>query len=109
MDHRMALAQRLLGLISSYTVVPAQAGTHDHRLWNMGPRLRGDDGRSQSDEFPHHLYHALSRSARHSVTPLPPIAVFAGLRPAAEARGGVNGPLLRPDQMPTWQILRSCE
>ena len=25
------------------TVVPAKAGTHDHRLWNMGPRLRGDD------------------------------------------------------------------
>src|SRR5258708_12597529 len=26
------------------TVVPAKAGTHNHRLWNMGPRLRGDDG-----------------------------------------------------------------
>src|SRR5262249_883801 len=26
------------------TVVPAKAGTHDHRLWNMGPRFRGDDG-----------------------------------------------------------------
>jgi hypothetical protein len=25
-------------------VVPANAGTHDHCLWNMGPRLRGDDG-----------------------------------------------------------------
>jgi hypothetical protein len=25
------------------TVVPAQAGTHNHRLWNMGPRFRGDD------------------------------------------------------------------
>src|SRR5437870_8598111 len=25
------------------TVVPAKAGTHDHRLWNMGPRLHGDD------------------------------------------------------------------
>jgi hypothetical protein len=24
-------------------VVPAKAGTHNHRLWNMGPRLRGDD------------------------------------------------------------------
>jgi hypothetical protein len=24
-------------------VVPAQAGTHNHRLWNMGPRFRGDD------------------------------------------------------------------
>src|SRR5215813_13259520 len=30
--------------IGSYAVVPAQAGTHNHRLWNMGPRLRGDDG-----------------------------------------------------------------
>jgi hypothetical protein len=38
------------------SVVPAKAGTHDHRLWNMGPRNgapttqasrgtpRGDDG-----------------------------------------------------------------
>src|SRR5262249_12912314 len=25
------------------SVVPAQAGTHNHRLWNMGPRFRGDD------------------------------------------------------------------
>src|SRR3984893_14312068 len=25
------------------SVVPAKAGTHDHRLWNMGPRLRGGD------------------------------------------------------------------
>ena len=24
-------------------VVPAKAGTHNHRLWNIGPRLRGDD------------------------------------------------------------------
>src|SRR5262252_3976446 len=24
-------------------VVPAKAGTHNHRLWNMGPRLRGAD------------------------------------------------------------------
>src|SRR5262249_57723340 len=24
-------------------VVPAQAGTHNHRSWNMGPRLRGND------------------------------------------------------------------
>src|SRR6516225_4883074 len=24
-------------------VIPAQAGIHDHRLWNMGPRFRGDD------------------------------------------------------------------
>jgi hypothetical protein len=24
------------------TVVPAKAGTH--RLWNMGPRFRGNDG-----------------------------------------------------------------
>jgi hypothetical protein len=31
-------------IIRFYTVVPAKAGTHDHRLWNMGPRLRGDDG-----------------------------------------------------------------
>src|SRR6266566_6052915 len=34
------------------TVVPAQAGTHNHRLWNMGSRFRGNDGnkrrRSQS-------------------------------------------------------------
>src|SRR5215831_12690972 len=30
------------------TVVPAKAGTHDHRLWNMGPRFRGDDD-EQSD------------------------------------------------------------
>src|SRR5262249_44878402 len=30
-------------LHDSLTVVPAQAGTHNHRLWNMGPRLRGDD------------------------------------------------------------------
>jgi hypothetical protein len=25
------------------TVVPAKAGTHDHRLRNIGPRFRGDD------------------------------------------------------------------
>jgi hypothetical protein len=24
-------------------VVPAKAGTHNHGLWNMGPRFRGDD------------------------------------------------------------------
>ena len=41
-------------LISSHTVVPAKAGTHNHRLWNMGPQhkrvyarlrhaMRGDD------------------------------------------------------------------
>src|SRR5262249_18648335 len=24
--------------------VPAKAGTHNHRLWNIGPRFRGDDG-----------------------------------------------------------------
>jgi hypothetical protein len=28
---------------TSPVVVPAQAGTHDHRLWNMDPRFRGDD------------------------------------------------------------------
>jgi len=32
-------------LIGHVTVVPAQAGTHNHRLWNMGPRFRGDDGK----------------------------------------------------------------
>jgi hypothetical protein len=26
-------------------VVPAKAGTHNHRLWNMGPRFRGDYSR----------------------------------------------------------------
>src|SRR5262249_12705446 len=25
-------------------VVPAKAGTHNHRLWNIGPRFRGADG-----------------------------------------------------------------
>jgi hypothetical protein len=25
------------------SVVPAKAGTHNHRLWKMGPRFRGDD------------------------------------------------------------------
>jgi hypothetical protein len=25
------------------SVVPAKAGTHDYRLWNVGPRFRGDD------------------------------------------------------------------
>src|SRR6266404_9421870 len=40
---------------SALSVVPAHSasktrvnallpGTHNHRLWNMGPRLRGDDG-----------------------------------------------------------------
>jgi hypothetical protein len=33
-------------------VVPAKAGTHNHRLWNMGPRLRGDDNVSV-DELDH--------------------------------------------------------
>ncbi len=32
-----------------YAVVPAQAGTHSHRLWNMGPRLRGDDSVSADE------------------------------------------------------------
>jgi hypothetical protein len=30
---------------ASHAVVPAKAGTHNHRLWNMGPRFRGDDSR----------------------------------------------------------------
>jgi hypothetical protein len=29
--------------VTLLAVVPAKAGTHNHRLWNMGPRLRGDD------------------------------------------------------------------
>ena len=29
--------------LSRCSVVPAKAGTHGHRLWNMGPRFRGDD------------------------------------------------------------------
>jgi hypothetical protein len=29
-------------------VVPAQAGTHNHRLWNMGSRLRGNDSASRT-------------------------------------------------------------
>ena len=24
-------------------VIPAKAGIHNHGLWNMGPRFRGDD------------------------------------------------------------------
>src|SRR5262249_45855565 len=32
-------------------VVPAQAGTHNHRLWNMGPRVRGDDSRIRYQTF----------------------------------------------------------
>ena len=39
------LVERQHGYIP-LTVVPAKAGTHNHRLWNMGPRLRGDDGGS---------------------------------------------------------------
>src|SRR5262249_49856676 len=35
--------EREVRRINSYTVVPAKAGTHNHRLWNMGPRFRGDD------------------------------------------------------------------
>jgi hypothetical protein len=27
----------------AFGVVPANEGIHNHRLWNMGPRLRGDD------------------------------------------------------------------
>jgi hypothetical protein len=35
-------------------VVPAKAGTHNHGLWNMGPRLRGDDSnQSEIDEIDH--------------------------------------------------------
>src|SRR6266508_894204 len=30
-------------LIRTSSVVPAQAETHNHRIWNMGPRFRGDD------------------------------------------------------------------
>jgi hypothetical protein len=26
-------------------VVPAKAGTHNRRLWNMDPRVRGDDNK----------------------------------------------------------------
>jgi hypothetical protein len=31
-------------------VVPAKAGTHNHRLWNMGPRFRGDDSMHEHHE-----------------------------------------------------------
>jgi iron(III) transport system permease protein len=42
------LLQRLLAVRAAAAephpaVVPAKAGTHNHGLWNMGPRLRGDD------------------------------------------------------------------
>src|SRR2546430_507805 len=49
-------ARSVEGSTRTATVVPARgtprrlrrgdpvAGTHDHRLWNMGPRVRGDDG-----------------------------------------------------------------
>jgi len=40
------------GLISS--VVPAEAGTHNHRLWNMGPRVCGDDTRPALTGRPPH-------------------------------------------------------
>jgi 23S rRNA pseudouridine2605 synthase len=30
------------------SVVPAKAGTHDHGLWNMGSRLRGDDSTART-------------------------------------------------------------
>src|SRR5260370_96361 len=32
-----------------YAVAPAEGGTHNHRLWNMGPRLRGDDGEQRKN------------------------------------------------------------
>jgi hypothetical protein len=43
----------------TFAVVPAKAGTHNHRLWNMGPQhkrvyarlrraMRGDDSVDQS-------------------------------------------------------------
>jgi hypothetical protein len=31
-------------MFSLHLVVPAKAGTYDHRLWNMGSRFRGNDG-----------------------------------------------------------------
>src|SRR5215472_16937070 len=35
---------RAISRSAPMTVVPAQAGTYDHRSEIMGPRLRGDDG-----------------------------------------------------------------
>jgi hypothetical protein len=31
-------------------VVFAKAGTHNHRLWNIGPRFRGDDNMHEHHE-----------------------------------------------------------
>ena len=57
------------------TVVPAKAGTHNHRLWNMGPRLRGDDGAMSCEPI---SPDAASLAARH---------VQAGIE---ELQGGVG-------------------
>src|SRR6266487_5514253 len=53
----------------SPAVVPANAGTHNHRLWNMGPRLRGDD--DQRDAGP------TSRTASHPLRLLAPLLLLA--------------------------------
>jgi hypothetical protein len=46
---------------TSLAVVPAKAGTHNHRLWNMGPRFRGDD--SMYEQLMNRIrYEILSRS-----------------------------------------------
>ena len=34
------------------TVVPAYAGTHNHRLWNMGSRFRGNDTKKRGLSHP---------------------------------------------------------
>src|SRR5262245_27176887 len=39
----MFMCDPLSEFLNSTIVVPAKAGTHNHGLWNMGPRLRGDD------------------------------------------------------------------
>src|SRR5262249_12824386 len=41
-EERRKEAERV-GCTTRPTVAPAQAGPNTHRLWNMGPRLRGDD------------------------------------------------------------------
>jgi hypothetical protein len=36
-------SQQICSAITWALVVPAKAGTHGRRLWNTGPRFRGDE------------------------------------------------------------------
>ncbi len=52
--------------MTANTVVPAKAGTHNHQLWNMGPRFRGDDRGNWYDRAANVSDQPLTKRERHT-------------------------------------------